>query len=57
LPQLKCYCARCPRRSECTSFALAHPDVQGIWGGLTDNERRNLRRARARGVARAKRAA
>lgn len=53
----KAYCARCPVRSECTRFALDHPDVQGIWGGMTDNERKNLRRARKRSAARARRAA
>jgi len=53
----KAYCARCSVRSECIRFALDHPDVQGVWGGMTDNERKNLRRARNRSAARARRAA
>lgn len=53
----KSHCARCAVRRECSDFALDHPDVQGIWGGLTDNERRNLRRSRKRGAARARRTA
>lgn len=53
----KAHCARCVVRSECIRFALDHPEVQGIWGGMTDNERNNLRRVRRRNAARAKRAA
>jgi WhiB family transcriptional regulator, redox-sensing transcriptional regulator len=41
-------CAGCPVRATCTDFALEHRDLQGIWGGTTDDERRKLRRARAR---------
>jgi WhiB family redox-sensing transcriptional regulator len=41
-------CSGCPVRGDCTDFALEHRDVQGIWGGTTDDERRKLRRARAR---------
>ena len=32
-------CARCPIRRECLRVALATPDTQGIWGGLTTGER------------------
>jgi WhiB family transcriptional regulator, redox-sensing transcriptional regulator len=53
----KSYCARCEVCSQCLNWAMDHPDTQGIWGGLTDNERRNLRRARNRSGARARRAA
>lgn len=33
-------CQDCPVRSDCLAYALANPDVVGIWGGLTDAERR-----------------
>ena len=42
----KAVCNGCPVRAECLSEALASPQV-GIWGGLTENERRDIRRAGA----------
>jgi len=52
-------CAGCKVRATCTDFALEHRDVEGIWGGTTDDERKKLRRSRARapGPARSSRAA
>jgi WhiB family redox-sensing transcriptional regulator len=44
-------CSGCPVRSECIDFALEHREIQGIWGGTTDDERKKLRRARARSAA------
>ena len=38
---------RCPVREECLEAALADPDLQGLWGGTNDRERRQLRRAAA----------
>ncbi|TWE24245.1 WhiB family transcriptional regulator [Prauserella muralis] len=35
-------CQHCPVRRDCLDYALAHPDVEGIWGGLTTRERRQL---------------
>jgi WhiB family transcriptional regulator, redox-sensing transcriptional regulator len=43
----KATCAGCQVRADCLSFALAERDMQGIWGGTTDDERKKLRRARA----------
>ncbi len=37
-------CAACPVSSPCLRYALAHRQDQGIWGGLTDDERRPLGR-------------
>lgn len=37
-------CASCPVSSPCLSYALTHRQEQGIWGGLTDEERQSLRR-------------
>jgi WhiB family transcriptional regulator, redox-sensing transcriptional regulator len=33
-------CRRCPVRAECQAYALAFHDVTGVWGGLTEAERR-----------------
>ncbi len=33
-------CASCPVQSQCLRYALRHRQEQGIWGGLTEDERR-----------------
>ena len=38
-------CAACPVRDECLEYAMAHDEKFGIWGGLSERERRRLRRA------------
>ncbi len=38
-----CICAACPVRLDCLRHALAHPELDGIWGGLTLRARRALR--------------
>jgi WhiB family redox-sensing transcriptional regulator len=35
-------CARCPVRQPCLEYALSNRITHGIWGGLTDRERRPL---------------
>lgn len=40
-------CSACPVRDECLDYAMAHDEKFGIWGGLSERERRRLRRARA----------
>ena len=42
---LRGLCGRCPVRQKCLEAALADPDLQGLWGGTNDQERRQLRRA------------
>lgn len=37
-------CQRCPVRNECLDYALAHDERFGIWGGLSERERRRLKR-------------
>jgi WhiB family redox-sensing transcriptional regulator len=37
-------CSACPVRSACLRYALDHRQEQGIWGGLTDEERQLARR-------------
>lgn len=38
-------CARCPVRAECLEHALATDQRFGVWGGLSQAERRRLQRA------------
>lgn len=42
----KAICAACPVRDECLSVALANGERHDIWGGLSERERRRLRRER-----------
>ena len=41
-------CARCAVREECLEYALQWEPLCGVWGGLSERERRQLRRDRAR---------
>lgn len=45
--EAKRLCALCPVQDECLSFALEHRLYYGVWGGLTDKQRRRLRRGAA----------
>ena len=36
----KAICARCEVRQECLDYALGIKEPHGIWGGLTERERR-----------------
>jgi len=38
-------CEGCPVRQDCLEVALADSDLMGLWGGTTDAERREMRRA------------
>lgn len=49
IARAKRVCASCPVRLPCLSYALRHRQEVGIWGGLTDDERRRLRRRIGRG--------
>jgi WhiB family redox-sensing transcriptional regulator len=43
-------CSFCPVRNECLDFALGTRETEGIWAGLTYNERKGImRRARKTG--------
>jgi len=37
-------CASCDVRAQCLEYALANDERFGIWGGLSERERRKLRR-------------
>ena len=43
--EAKRICLGCEVRAECLDYALAHDERFGIWGGLSERERRRLRRA------------
>ncbi|WP_372476534.1 WhiB family transcriptional regulator [Pseudonocardia terrae] len=43
--EAKRICAGCEVRAECLDYALAQDERFGIWGGLSERERRRLRRA------------
>ncbi|GGR97235.1 transcriptional regulator WhiB [Streptomyces parvulus] len=38
-------CALCPIRPACLDFALSNDERFGVWGGLSEKERLELRRA------------
>ena len=40
-------CRGCVVREDCLEYALDNGEKFGIWGGLSERERRRLRRARA----------
>ncbi len=40
-------CRGCVVREECLEFALANGEKFGIWGGMSERERRRVRRQRA----------
>jgi WhiB family redox-sensing transcriptional regulator len=48
----KAVCARCTVRSECLHYALDDTYSYGVWGGTTEEERKSMRRARARAARR-----
>jgi len=45
----KAICARCPVRPACLEWSLVTCQDAGVWGGLDEEERREIRRARRRG--------
>ncbi|WP_246281676.1 WhiB family transcriptional regulator [Fodinicola acaciae] len=42
--EAKRICTGCEVRAECLEYALAHDERFGIWGGLSERERRRLKR-------------
>jgi hypothetical protein len=43
-------CAACPVRQPCLDYAVSNAITDGIWGGLTERERRALRSSYLRAV-------
>ena len=40
-------CRGCVVREDCLEYAIVHSEKFGIWGGLSERERRRIRRRRA----------
>lgn len=47
----KALCRSCPVKDECLNYALTHDERFGVWGGLSERERRGLTRAGRRNAA------
>lgn len=43
-PEIRRICGGCPVRTDCLAYALNNSEDDGIWGGLTETERRALKR-------------
>jgi WhiB family redox-sensing transcriptional regulator len=50
--EAKAVCVACPVRAECLEWSLSTFQDAGVWGGLGEDERREIRRARRRAKAR-----
>jgi len=37
-------CGGCPVLPDCLSFAMGDPELKGVWGATSEQERRQLRR-------------
>ena len=44
------YCDGCPFKAPCAEYAIAH-EPEGLWGGLTPNQRADIRRKRRQFIA------
>lgn len=44
--EAKVICGTCPVRQPCLEFALTTREKHGVWGGLTERERRRVLRQR-----------
>jgi WhiB family redox-sensing transcriptional regulator len=44
--EAKAVCAGCPVRVECLDYALGNSIKYGIWGGLSEHQRRERRTGR-----------
>lgn len=44
--QAKSICRECSVREECLEFAIVSSEKFGIWGGLSERERRKIRKER-----------
>ncbi|MFB9573149.1 WhiB family transcriptional regulator [Streptomyces yanii] len=48
--EAKTVCFKCPVQLDCLAYALDHREEHGVWGAMTERERRSLLRRRP-GVA------
>ncbi|KNE83373.1 WhiB family transcriptional regulator [Streptomyces xinghaiensis] len=52
IEEAKAVCGRCPVMETCRRWALVNGDDLGVWGGLSEDERRTMKRRAARKRAR-----
>lgn len=43
--EAKSICRLCPVQAECLVYAIEHDERFGVWGGKSERERRQIRRA------------
>ncbi|MGW5665488.1 WhiB family transcriptional regulator [Streptomyces sp. NPDC003758] len=48
IDEAKAVCGRCPVVEQCLDWAMEVGQVEGIWGGMTESERRAMKRREAR---------
>jgi WhiB family redox-sensing transcriptional regulator len=53
IEEAKQVCRRCPVTESCLQWALGSGQDAGVWGAMSEDERRALKRRRARARARA----
>ena len=46
IPAALSVCESCPVREQCLEWALKKPELGGLWGGLTGEEREQVKRRR-----------
>jgi WhiB family transcriptional regulator, redox-sensing transcriptional regulator len=56
ITEAKAVCRRCPVAAECLAWALTRGEDSGVWGGMSEDERRAVKRRDARTAARVSRA-
>jgi WhiB family redox-sensing transcriptional regulator len=52
IEEAKAVCRRCPVTKQCLQWALESVTADGVWGGLSEDERRAMKRRAARRRAR-----
>ncbi|GAO10823.1 WhiB family transcriptional regulator [Streptomyces lydicamycinicus] len=52
IEEAKAVCHRCPVMGQCLQWALESRQDTGVWGGMSEDERRAMRRRAARHRAR-----
>ncbi|OEV09300.1 WhiB family transcriptional regulator [Streptomyces nanshensis] len=52
IEEAKAVCRRCPVMEQCLQWALEFGQDSGVWGGLSEDERRAMKRRAARNRAR-----
>ncbi|MFJ9467958.1 WhiB family transcriptional regulator [Streptomyces caniferus] len=48
IEEAKAVCRRCPVMGQCLQWALESRQDSGVWGGMSEDERRAMRRRAAR---------